>query len=138
MGGACCADEGGKIVILGIGLDVVETAKVEQLLAGLNQRFEERVFTPAERRDCVDRADRVEALAARFAAKEACFKALGTGWGQGVSFLQVEVQRPDGGAPTLVLSGEAAARARQRGVKHVHVSLSHSAGVAAAAVILEG
>ncbi|HKW39824.1 MAG TPA: holo-ACP synthase [Gemmatimonadales bacterium] len=125
-------------MILGIGLDVVETAKVEQLLAESDQRFEERVFTPDERRDCVGRADRAEALAARFAAKEACFKALGTGWSQGVSFLQVEVRRPDGGAPMLALSGEAAARAQARGVKRVHVSLSHSAGVAAAAVILEG
>ena len=125
-------------MILGIGLDVVEIAKVERLLAQLDQRFEELAFTPAERRDCLDRADRAEALAARFAAKEACFKALGTGWSQGVSFLQVEVRRPDGGAPVLALSGEAAARAKARGVKHVHVSLSHSAGVAAAAVILEG
>jgi holo-[acyl-carrier protein] synthase len=125
-------------VILGIGLDVVETAKVGQLLAEFDRRFEERVFTPAERRDCGGRADRAEALAARFAAKEACFKALGTGWSQGVSFLQVEVRPTDGGAPTLVLSGEAAARAQARGVKHLHLSPSHSAGVAAAAVILEG
>jgi len=125
-------------MIVGLGLDVVETAKIAQLLAELEARFEERVFTPAERRDCVERADKAEALAARFAAKEACFKALGTGWSQGVSFLQVEVRRVDGGAPTLELSGEAAVRARERGVKHMHVSLSHSAGVAAAAVILEG
>jgi len=96
------------------------------------------VFTPAERQDCAGRADKAEALAARFAAKEACFKALGTGWSQGVSFLQVEVQRADGGAPRLALSGQAAERARVRGVTHVHVSLTHSAGVAAAAVILEG
>lgn len=125
-------------MIIGIGLDVVETAKVGQLLAELDLRFEERVFTPAERRDCGERADRAAALAARFAAKEACFKALGTGWSEGVSFLQVEVRRPDGGAPTLALSGHAAERAQARGVKHVHVTLSHSAGLAAAAVILEG
>src|SRR6266496_2570243 len=116
-------------MIVGLGLDVVETAKIAQLLAELEARFEERVFTPAERRECVERADKAEALAARFAAKEACFKALGTGWSQGVSFLQVEVRRVDGGAPTLELSGEAAVRARERGVKHMHVSLSHSAGV---------
>jgi holo-[acyl-carrier protein] synthase len=69
--------------------------------------------------------------------KEACFKALGTGWSQGVSFLQVEVERADGGAPRLALSGQAAERARARGVKQLHVTLTHSAGVAAA-VILEG
>ncbi len=124
-------------MIVGIGLDVVEVGKVRELLAA-QQTFEERVFTPAERNDCAGRADKAEALAARFAAKEACFKALGTGWSQGVSFLQVEVQRGDGGAPRLALSGQAAERARVRGVTHLHVSLTHSAGVAAAAVILEG
>src|SRR5207244_11026396 len=134
--GACCAGEGGSAVIVGIGLDVVQTAKVEELLVA-HESFVERVCTPAERNDCAGRADKAEALAARFAAKEACFKALGTGWSQGVSFLQVEVRRVDGGAPALALSGQAAERARARGVKHVHVSLTHSAGVAAAAVILE-
>ncbi len=124
-------------MIVGIGLDVVEVAKVRELLTG-QETFEERVFTPGERSDCAGRADKAEALAARFAAKEACFKALGTGWSQGVSFLQVEVQRGDAGAPRLALSGQAAERARGRGVTHLHVTLTHSAGVAAAAVILEG
>ena len=124
-------------MIVGIGLDIVATANVQDLLATHDQRFEERVFTPTERSDCAGRADRADALAARFAAKEACFKALGTGWSQGISFLQVEVRRGDGGAPQLALSGEAADRANARGVTRVHVSLTHSAGVAAAAVILE-
>ena len=124
-------------MIVGIGLDVVEVAKVRELLAD-QRTFEERVFTAAERSDCAGRADKVDALAARFAAKEACFKALGTGWSQGVSFLQVEAQRADGGAPRLALSGQAAESARARGVKQLHVTLTHSAGVAAAAVILEG
>jgi holo-[acyl-carrier protein] synthase len=125
-------------VIVGIGLDVVDTAKVQELLTAHEQSFTERVFTPAERQDCAGRADKADALAARFAAKEACFKALGTGWSQGVSFLQVEVRRGEGGAPRLELSGQAAEHARARGVRHVHVTLTHSAGVAAAAVILEG
>src|SRR5205807_8117253 len=96
--------ERARRMIVGVGLDVVEVGKVRELLAA-HQTFEERVFTPAERHDCAARADKAEALAARFAAKEACFKALGTGWSQGVSFLQVEVQRGDGGAPRLALSG---------------------------------
>jgi holo-[acyl-carrier protein] synthase len=125
-------------MILGIGLDIVDTVRIEQLLSDHGQRFEELAFTPAERAACAERADRVDALAARFAAKEACFKALGTGWSQGVSFLQVEVQRAEGGAPRLALSGQAAERARARGVTHFHLTLTHSAGVAAAAVILEG
>src|SRR5437879_3060332 len=99
-------------MIVGIGLDVVDTAKLRELLSegggagGGAPGFEERIFTPAERRDCAERVDKADALAARFAAKEACFKALGTGWSGGVSFLQVEVRKTDGGAPTLELSGE--------------------------------
>src|SRR5207244_3738847 len=73
-------------MIVGIGLDVVEVGKVRELLTA-QQTFEERVFTPAEREDCAARADKAEGLAARFAANDACFKALGTGWRQGVSVL---------------------------------------------------
>jgi holo-[acyl-carrier protein] synthase len=125
-------------VIVGIGLDVVETVQIARVLGGQGRRFEERVFTAAELGECAGRADREQALAARFAAKEACLKALGTGVSQGISFLQVEVVSADGGAPKVRLSGPAADRARDRGVRHVHVSLSHQPGIAAAAVILEG
>jgi holo-[acyl-carrier protein] synthase len=125
-------------VIVGVGLDVVETAQIERLLTGHGQRFAERVFTDAERRACSGRVDAVQAFAARFAAKEACFKALGTGLGYGMSFLHVEVVRANGGgAPELRLTGPAAERARERGVRRVHVSLSHQPGIAAATVILE-
>ena len=98
------------------------------------------MFTAAERNECAGRVDRELALAARFAAKEACLKALGTGWSEGAAFLQVEVVSagPGGGAPSLRLSGAAAELARERGVRRVHVSLSHQPGIAAAAVILEG
>src|SRR2546428_395344 len=78
------------------------------------------------------------ARAARFAAKEALLKALGTGSAHGISFLQVEVIRQDGGSAALSLTGSAAAEARRRGVRHVHLSLSHQPGLAAAVVILEG
>lgn len=125
-------------MILGIGLDLVDTARVRELLADHAGRFEELVFTAAERADCAGRADKAEALAARFAAKEACFKALGTGWNQGVSFLQVEVVRQEGGAPALRLSGPAAERAQARGVRRLHVTLTHTGAAAAATVILEG
>jgi len=125
-------------VIIGIGLDVVETAQIERLLGGRGPRVEERVFTAAERDECEGRVDREQALAARFAAKEACLKALGTGLSQGISFLHVEVVSAESGAPVLRLSGRAAERARDQGVQRVHVSLSHQPGIAAAAVILEG
>jgi len=125
-------------VILGIGLDIVETGQLRRLLTEQGDRFEQRVFTEGERRECNGRADREQALAARFAAKEACLKALGTGVSQGITFLQVEIVEREGGVPAVHLTGPAAERAHDRGVRHMHVSLSHQAGMAAAAVILEG
>ena len=124
-------------MIVGFGLDVVETARIARILAHYGSRFRERIFTAGELEDCRQRVDEAQALGARFAAKEACFKALGTGWRGGLSFKDVEVVRTDGGAPTLHLGGEAAIRAKERGVRALHVSLTHEAGLAAAAVILE-
>jgi holo-[acyl-carrier protein] synthase len=129
-------------VILGIGLDIVEIAALQRLLTaqGDGGAFEQRVFTAAERGACSGRADREQALAARFAAKEACLKALGTGWSGGTSFQQVEIVEGEGGngAPAVRLSGAAANRARELRVQRVHVTLTHQPGIAAAAVILEG
>ena len=125
-------------MIVGIGLDIVETEQLRRLLSRQGDHFEERVFTPAERDACAARVDREQALAARFAAKEACLKALGTGWSEGLAFQQVEVVEGVGGAPNIKLSGQAADRARARGVRQLHVTLSHQPGVAAAAAILEG
>jgi len=124
-------------MIVGIGIDVLEVGRMERLLADHGDRFEQRVFTDLERSQCRGRADRAQALAARFAAKEACFKALGTGWSGGVTFRQVEVVRTEGGSPRLRLSGEAARRTARAGVTGVWVSLTHQPGVAAAVVILE-
>ena len=125
-------------VILGIGIDVVATGRIARAMAGFGQRFEERVFTRGELADCAERADRAEALAARFAAKEACLKALGTGAAEGLSFRQIEVVHEADGRPALNLTGAAAARASRQGVRATHVSLSHQPGLAAAVVILEG
>src|SRR5207245_451350 len=80
-------------------------------LAEAGGDFEARVFTAAEREDCRHRADKTEALGARFAAKEACFKALGRGLGQGLAFQQIEVTADESGRPELRLAGAAAARA---------------------------
>jgi len=125
-------------MILGVGLDVVETERIARALALHGRRFEERVYTAAELAECAQRADRAQALARRFAAKEALLKALGTGSARGISFQQVEVVRADGGSPTMSLTGSAAAEARRKGVRQIHVSLSHQPGLAAAVVILEG
>jgi len=101
------------------------------------RRFEERVYTAAELTTCSQRADRVQALASRFAAKEAFLKALGTGWARGLTFRQVEVVHGESGHPALRLAGAAAAHARRKKVKKIHVTLSHQPGLAAAVVILE-
>jgi holo-[acyl-carrier protein] synthase len=124
-------------VILGIGLDVVAVERIARSLAEGDGKFEELAFTPAERAACAARADRAQALAARFAAKEACFKALGTGWAQGLSLQEVEVVGTEGGRPQLRLNGHAAERARALSVSRVHVTLSHEREVAVAVVVLE-
>jgi holo-[acyl-carrier protein] synthase len=125
-------------VIRGLGIDLLEVNRLAEALERYGDRFEVRVFTELERQHCAGRRDRVQALAARFAAKEACLKALGTGWSQGLSLIQVEVVRLDGGRPELKLHRAAAARAKAMGVTRMHVSLTHQPGAAAAVVILEG
>jgi len=125
-------------VVKGLGIDVVEVPRFAAALTRHGRRLEERLFTDRERADCEGRADRVQSLAARFAAKEAAFKALGTGWAEGVAFRQIEVQRAENGAPSLRFHGRAAERADQMGAPRAHVSLTHQPGVAAAVVLLEG
>jgi holo-[acyl-carrier protein] synthase len=125
-------------VILGIGMDLVEIARLERLLGGRTaraDRFLGRCFTPAERAYCDARADRAGRYAARFAAKEAAAKALGAP--PGLRWRDLEVRRA-GAAPELRLHGPAAAAAAQLGVERVHLTLTHDGGVAAATVVLEG
>ena len=123
-------------MLVGIGLDIVETERLARALAAPGA-FAERIFTAGELAACAGREDRLQALAARFAAKEACLKALGAGVLE-TSLRQVEIVSAAGGAPQLRLAGALGARARQRGVRSAHVSLTHEPGLAAAVVILEG
>ncbi len=123
-------------MVIGIGIDIVETERLARALAAPG-RFQDRVFTAGELAACADRGDRTQALAARFAAKEACLKALGAGILEG-GLRQVEIVSDARGAPQLRLAGTLAERARRCGVRHAHVSLTHEPGFAAAVVILEG
>lgn len=125
-------------MILGHGIDVAEVERVGRSIDRFGDRFLQRVFTPAERAYAGDGPRRNEHLAARFAAKEAVFKALGTGWAQGVGWTDVEVVREPAGKPALRLSGAASERAERLGVKRWHVSLTHTGSVAMASVIAEG
>lgn len=122
--------------ILGHGIDLVDTPRIERLLGEHEQRFLDRVFTAGEREYCESGGKlRVQRYAARFAAKEAVLKVLGTGWSGGIAWTDVEVCREASGKPTVRLSGEAAAVADRLGVVQWHISLSHLRGHALASVI---
>ena len=125
-------------MIVGLGIDVIEVARLAAALRRHGDHFLERVFTESEQAASATRADRVLALAARFAAKEACLKALGTGWAEGLGFRDVEIVREGNRPPRLVFHGEAARRAEALGVVRSHLSLTHQPGLAAAVVVLEG
>jgi holo-[acyl-carrier protein] synthase len=124
-------------VIVGLGLDVVRVERVEGLLRRHGERALRRLFTEDEVRRCRGSRHPGESFAARFAAKEAAFKALGTGWGRGGAWTDVEVVSAAGGAPSLRLSGAAASAARARRAARFHLSLSHGDGTAVAVVVLE-
>jgi holo-[acyl-carrier protein] synthase len=100
-------------------------------------RFVHRIYTAGEIRYCDSKANRVERYAARFAAKEAAMKALGTGWNHGVRWRDCEVARLPGGRPTILFHGKAAEIAAKLGVKHAALSITHTAEQALAQVILE-
>jgi holo-[acyl-carrier protein] synthase len=123
----------------GIGVDACETARLRRALAGpAGARFRDRVFTAGEQAYCEARGrTRVQSYAVRFAAKEAAMKALGTGWGQGVGFRDVEVVREGDGPPRLRLHGAAADEARRRRLTVWHLTLTHTRTTAIAWVLAE-
>lgn len=124
-------------MVIGVGLDVAEIGRIRESLAKFGPRFVARVLTTAEA-DGMPQGDAAPYVAARFAAKEACAKALGTGFAEGVTMHGIEVRSLPSGAPTLSLSGAAKARAEALGASRLHLSLTHGRDVAAAVVILEG
>lgn len=125
-------------MIIGHGVDIVETSRIEQLLGDHPERFLERVYTPGEQHDSKSSKRQHEHLAARFAAKEAALKALGTGWSQGIGWTDIEVVRAENGKPSLSVTGRAAEIAAGLGIDRWHVSLSHIEQCAIASVIAEG
>ncbi|MCH8107023.1 MAG: holo-ACP synthase [Chloroflexi bacterium] len=118
--------------MLTTGIDIIEISRVRRVLEQYGQRFLDRIFTPAEIAYCRERAPN---LAARFAAKEATMKALGTGV-RGVGWKDIEVVRQESGAPSIELHGRAKQRAQRLGVQEVAVSLSHSRDYAVASVVV--
>ncbi len=124
-------------MVVGLGTDLIEIARIAGSVERFGERFLQRVYTPAEIAYCMRKKASAESLAARFAAKEAAAKALGTGISRGVSWLELEVVRAAGAAPQLRLTGNAAELAARLGVTGSVLSLTHSRDVAFAVVILE-
>lgn len=125
-------------MILGTGIDLAEVDRIRRAVEKYGRRFLERVFTPGEIAYVERKANRHERYAARFAAKEAGMKAIGTGWRRGVRWRDFEVRNQRSGRPELVLHGEAAEVARGMGIERIHLSLTHTAAMAQAFVIVEG
>ena len=123
-------------MIVAVGTDIVEIARIERLVAG-GDRFVARVFTADERAYCESTARPAASFAARFCAKEAVMKCLGTGWTQGVEFQAIEVVRNDAGAVSVQLTGVAGETAAALGIARIHLSLSHGQRDAVAFAVAE-
>lgn len=124
-------------MIVGMGVDIAEVPRVQAAIERYGARFLKRLFTDAEIRYCESKANKYERFAARFAAKEAALKAIGTGWKRGVTWLDVEVVRLPSGRPTITFRGKAAEFAQGLGMRNASVSLSHTEQMAIAQVVLE-
>jgi holo-[acyl-carrier protein] synthase len=112
--------------ILGHGIDIVETARIRNMLGEHGQRFLDRVFTPAEQEYCGRNQKRyIERLSGRFAAKEAVLKVLGTGWRGGIAWTDIDIRSEPSGQPRVVLGGECLRIASSLGIERWHVSISH-------------
>ncbi|WP_409523719.1 holo-ACP synthase [Nitrincola sp. MINF-07-Sa-05] len=124
-------------MILGLGLDILQIARIEQALTR-TPRLAQRILTQKEYDLFLQQTDQPRFLAKRFAAKEAAVKALGTGIGHGVGWQQLSISHDDLGKPSLTVTGHAAEIAQQKGISHWHLSYSDERDLVAATVIAEG
>lgn len=125
-------------MIVGTGVDLCEVDRIQEAIGRHGRRFQERVFTAREIAYAERKANKYERYAARFAAKEAGMKALGTGWRGGLGWRDLEVTNLPSGRPTLKFHGKAAEIAEKLGVRNVSLSITHTKDQAMAMVILEG
>jgi holo-[acyl-carrier protein] synthase len=124
-------------MIVGSGIDLAEIDRIQRSVDRFGRRFLDRVYTATEQAYCLRKRNSAESLAARFAAKEAGAKALGTGIGYGVNWLEIEVVREPSGRPTLRFHGRAAQVAAALGVARAALSITHTRDLAMASVVLE-
>ena len=125
------------MTIIGHGIDAVDVARIAAMIEKHGERFIERCFTPGEQAYAESSKRRIEHYAARFAAKEAILKCIGTGWSQGVAWTDAEIVREPSGKPTVALHGVAAKIANTQGITRWTVSLTHTSQMAFASAIAE-
>ncbi|WP_320169688.1 holo-[acyl-carrier-protein] synthase [Maridesulfovibrio sp.] len=123
-------------MIVGLGIDITELDRIKSSLDKYGERFAEKILTAGELK-MLPAKNPVPYVAARFAAKEAAVKALGTGFAEGITFQCIEVTNLESGAPQLVFSGNALERSQELGIKGIHISLTHGRDSAVAVVVLE-
>jgi holo-[acyl-carrier protein] synthase len=125
-------------MLIGTGVDLIEIERIAHSIERYGERFLRRIYTDHEIAYCTSKRSSAESFAARFAAKEAGAKALGTGISRGVTWIEFQIARQPGGRPVLELRGRAALLARELGVKAISLSLTHTGKLAMATVMMEG
>jgi len=123
-------------VIIGIGTDIISVSRISKAMQN-NERMADKLFSPAEISYCEAKSSKWQSYAARFAAKEAVMKALGTGWDGEVNWKDIEIVNDANGNPDVVLSGGAKQKADSMGVTNAHISLTHEKDYAIAFAVLE-
>ena len=124
-------------MILGMGIDLAEVHRIRESIERFGDKFLHRVYTDREIAYSNSKANRFERFAARFAAKEAAMKAIGTGWRQGVTWRDFEVVNEPAGKPTMVLHARAAEIAQGLGIRAILLSLTHTESYGLASVVAE-
>jgi holo-[acyl-carrier protein] synthase len=124
-------------MLIGTGVDLIEIERIAHSIERYGDRFLRRIYTDHEIAYCTSKRSSAESFAARFAAKEAGAKALGTGISRGVTWIEFQISRQPGGRPVLELRGRAALLARELGVKTISLSLTHTGNLAMATVMME-
>ena len=123
-------------MIFGTGIDIIEVSRIQKVLER-DIGFKEKIFTKGEIDYCEEKKNKYQHYAARFSAKEAFLKAIGTGWRFGIKFGDIEVYHDEFGNPLIRLYGKADELVRENGISTMHVSLSHLKEMATAVVVLE-
>ena len=121
--------------IVAHGIDLVDCPRIEEMVSRHGERFVQRVFTAAEQAYAEANKNKIEKLAGRFAAKEAVLKLMGTGWRGKIAWTDIEIVNNTAGVPEVTLSGEVEKIAGQLGIKHISVSITHTANFAIASAV---